>query len=164
MSETENFCVECEAGFDWEILQQIQPGFSSSEFIFTKNPSFASINENDQAPAVPDYYNRQQQQQQQQGSPTSENEMLTVRSSKIDYLLNSIRTMNVKHQRALASLSSSTAKFRSQAGYNDKSILVPKVIVFSQFSSFLDRIVIEFRALGIDFADIAAGSEVRMYT
>ena len=43
---------------------------------------------------------------------------------------------------------------------NHDEISVPKVIVFSQFSSFLDRIVLEFRALGIDFADIAAGSEV----
>ena len=36
---------------------------------------------------------------------------------------------------------------------------VPKVIIFSQFSSFLDRIVLELRRLKIDFADIAAGSE-----
>lgn len=70
-----------------------------------------------------------------------------TKSVKMNHLISSILSVNEKYLKSI------------QSSINQMAIALPKIIVFSQFGSFLDRLTIEFREREIDFSDISYGND-----
>jgi SNF2 family DNA or RNA helicase len=96
---TRDFCCVCNQSFDWDLTQIIQPGFSSSQFIFSTS---ATTGEEVALPMEGNIWNNEVISTVANGSPSSQD---CIHSSKISYLMNLIKGLSsqVPHAKQVTS-------------------------------------------------------------
>lgn len=158
--DTASRCAVCNMTFDWEDLQQMQPGFEAAPFVFD-NPSTSTD------PPVEGYT----------PTPSAKIEYLMTKIVALEkifcdvqatsFTLNALDTVSAKVGFSDLPLPLSaldpcrgdrTNSRTAHAGpSHSNTVTVPKIVIFSQFSSFLDRVVVELKARGISYSDIQYG-------
>lgn len=149
MNDMGNYCRLCEKDFSWEMFQKVQPGFEASEYVFHEDhigvygvseprPHSASHSRPIQEP---------EQSHVESASALLSTDETTSVSTKAHYVITRIMELESQY--------SSNMKLFSVSQFSSllhKKTILPKIVVFSQFSEFLDKLTVDFKEMGIKFA------------
>ena len=132
MNEMGDYCTLCQRFFSWETFQKLQPGFEASDYSF-KDSRNGFTPHPDVAEAIT--------------IPTNDSILDNIPeeasqwnlSTKAKYLVSKIKWLNEQY-------------IINSKLYSSSRNLIPKIIVFSQFSEFLDRLKLDFDAMKIKYA------------
>ncbi|CAE7548030.1 unnamed protein product, partial [Symbiodinium microadriaticum] len=161
-----DFCEKCCVYFDWNILQRLQPGFQSNEYQF--DPPLPSVPpaDNPLPPgrsvlAISPPTHCAETRNCSSGAPniwpstgvaassstaSSPNQWGCV-STKTAHLLHKIMEMEKEYNTKMAAIEK--YKHYRTSEWQMRPPVIPKVIVFSQFFEFLDRVAIDLQAAGV---------------
>ena len=135
------YCRLCQRSFSWDVFQKLQPGFEASDYLFGEGAIDTVVAANPSADISV--------AQPPSSIPWSETEIFQMDhdiSTKGRYLISRIKELDSQY------LSSSNICNATNSCFLQKRCVIPKIIVFSQFSEFLDKMTIDFTAMNIKYA------------